>query len=91
MRRHPRARAQGGASGARVTDWKAIGARIGLALAALTPSGARERIRAQYAAKFGVCQRCGEPLGGPSPSQICADCHLDKILERARGGNGGDA
>lgn len=70
-----------------MTDWNAIGAKLGAALARLVDAaGGGDAVRARYAAKFGVCRRCEAPLGGPSPEQICEACHADELLEQASGG-----
>jgi hypothetical protein len=57
---------------------------LGAALAKL-----RNRIRAGYAELYGVCRVCQEPMGGPSPEQICTDCHAGEAAAMAFGGGGG--
>lgn len=75
-----------------MTDWKAIGEKFGKALAGLVPESAKKKVRADYVKRFGKCRRCEAPLGGPSPEQICEDCHADEVLEIAGGGKpAGDA
>ncbi len=57
-----------------------------------TALGLRDRVRAHYAERFGVCRDCGEPLAGPSPEQVCTDCHANEALGMALGGEpGGEA
>lgn len=70
-----------------MTDFRALGARLGVALAKLVPPAAAEQIRASYAKRFGVCRVCREPLGGPSPEQICEECHAGEVLGEAIGGD----
>ena len=65
-------------------DWHALGA----ALAKASPAAVGEAVRAHYAAKFGVCGTCREPLGGESPDRICADCHAAEVLAEALDPNG---
>lgn len=70
-----------------MTDWRALGAQVGAALARFVDAaGGSDRVRAHYAAKFGTCRRCAAPLGGASPEQICEACHADEVLEQASGG-----
>lgn len=71
-----------------MTDWSALGAEVGRAIAALIPEAAAERLRARYAAKNGVCRTCQQPLAGPSPEQICEECHTDERLGEALGTKG---
>lgn len=66
---------------------RAAGERLGLALAqALAPVG--DAIRAAFAARYGKCRSCDAPLAGPSPDQICTDCHAGEVLGEAMGGGG---
>lgn len=62
-----------------------IGTALGRFLAAHLPAAAQEAIRERYRALYGSCRRCGEPLGGPSPSQVCEGCHVDEALAAAAG------
>lgn len=71
-------------------EWAArFGDTIGRALDAV---GLGDRVRAHYAAEHGVCRDCARPLGGPSPSRICTECHAARVLAQGLGGDeGGEA
>lgn len=63
------------------TPWQDFGAAIGRMLAgAVERVGLGDRVRAEYAARFGKCRRCEAPLAGPSPEQVCEGCHADEAL-----------
>ena len=65
----------------------AVGNIIGTALEAV---GGGDAFRAHYAEQFGTCRRCGAPLGGPSPRQVCKGCHTDELLGAGLGGAGSE-
>jgi len=67
-----------------------IGRAMGRFVAAVVP-GFGERLRAQQAEAHGVCRDCARPLGGPSPSRICQECHAARVLAGLGGDTGGHA
>jgi hypothetical protein len=69
-----------------VIDWNGLGAKLGAALGRALDPLMGDRIRASYAARFGVCRGCAAPLDGPSPTQRCANCHAAEVLARGLGG-----
>lgn len=75
-------------------DFEAFGLSLIRAVArgidAVSP-GFGARLRAQHAAEHGVCRDCARPLGGPSPSRICTECHAARVLAGLGGNGGGDA
>lgn len=73
------------------TDWNAIGQSFGRRLADGIAKPFGGVIRTAFAAAFGVCRDCGEPLAGSSPSKICADCHAARVLAGLGGDQDGDA
>ncbi len=64
-------------------DWRAVGARVGRALGELCEPVIGDRVRAHYAAAYGVCRRCAAVLTGHSPEQVCEGCHVDEALGAA--------
>ena len=62
-----------------------IGEAIGRALEPLIGA----RVRAAYATKYGVCERCAAPLSGESPSRRCEACRAAEVLAAGLGGAGG--
>ncbi len=55
-------------------NWHALGARLFTPIAHVINWAVGDRIRAQYAAKFGTCSGCERPLTGPSPDRTCEVC-----------------
>lgn len=73
-------------------DWRALGQRIGEALANAIPEPLKQKIRDAYASEFGNCRSCGAPLGGESPERICVSCHAnERLAQSLGGGKGGEA
>lgn len=72
------------------TDWRAVGESFGAAVAAgIKRLGLGDRVRAHFAARYGTCRVCKEPLAGASPEQVCEGCHADETLGVVLGGAGG--
>jgi hypothetical protein len=69
-----------------MTRWERLGAVIGDALGRVLDPLVGDRLRASYAAHFGVCRTCCAPLCGPSPSQLCSGCHAAHALAAGLGG-----
>lgn len=71
-----------------MSDARDLGRMLGEGLAAIVAKipGAGDALREAFAAKYGRCIDCDAPLGGPSPSKICADCHAARVLAQGLGG-----
>ena len=64
-----------------------IGYALGSMLGEVFDELAGDKIRADYAAKYGRCEMCEKPLDAPAKPRLCEPCHVAKCLGGAQGGD----